>query len=68
MHKHNIHPTQFIERIRKGGESVFGLRGDLATIASKAPWDGKDAVVEEVEEFDLDELFGDDEDEAKTEL
>jgi protein disulfide-isomerase A6 len=61
------HVKEFIERIRKGGESVLAINGELASIAANTPWNGKDAVVEDVEEFSLDDLE-DDEEEAKEEL
>lgn len=33
--------------------------GDLAQPASVTAWDGKDGKVEEVEEFSLDDIMGD---------
>ena len=32
------HLEEFIERLRKGGESVSAMQGTLASIASTAPW------------------------------
>lgn len=54
------HVVDFIEAIRKGGESVVSMHGSLAELKPIAPWDGKDAKVEEVEEFSLDDIMGDD--------
>lgn len=51
------HVQEFIERIRRGGESVLSLNGELSSIKATTPWDGKDAAVEEVEEFSLEDLF-----------
>ncbi|KAG1665201.1 hypothetical protein FOA52_002602 [Chlamydomonas sp. UWO 241] len=60
------HVEEFIERIRKGGEQVLSMNGELAPIKANTPWDGKDAVVQDVEEFSLDDL--EDDDEPKEEL
>ena len=35
------------------------LIGDLAQVATTTAWDGKDGKIEEVEEFSLDDIMGD---------
>jgi protein disulfide-isomerase A6 len=56
---------EFIERLRKGGESVASIQGSLAPITTVQPWDGNDAKIEEVDEFSLEDL---DDDSEKKEL
>mmetsp|Transcript_11091 Transcript_11091/g.23921 ORF Transcript_11091/g.23921 Transcript_11091/m.23921 type:complete len:457 (+) Transcript_11091:59-1429(+) len=55
------HVVEFVESIRKGGEAVLSISGELASIKAVAPWDGKDGKVEAVDEFSLDDLFDKDE-------
>ena len=51
----------FIENLRRGFEKATRLQGRLAQVRSISPWDGSDAaVVEEEEEFSLDDIMGDD--------
>ena len=59
------HVSDFIDRIRKGGEQVLSVQGSVPGIVSNPPWDGKDAAVELEDEFSLDDL---DEEDAKAEL
>jgi hypothetical protein len=41
---------------------VLPLRGDAAlSVDATSPWDGGEGVIEEEEEFSLDEIMGDDE-------
>jgi hypothetical protein len=51
--------AEFVDGIRTGSRGAVPLVGDLATIATVEPWDGKDGKIEEVEEFSLDDIMGD---------
>lgn len=50
---------QFIDGIRSGAARGMPLMGDLAQPAKVAAWDGQDGKIEEVEEFSLDDIMGD---------
>eukprot|EP00798_Chlamydomonas_sp_ICE-L_P022966 gene22966-30154_t len=50
-----------------GGGSVAPIQGSVEQLSSITAWDGKDGVLEEADEFSLDDLFGDDEEEVKAE-
>lgn len=61
-YKGALDPSQlqeFIDGIRSGAVRGVPLMGDLAQPASVTAWDGKDGKVEEVEEFSLDDIMGD---------
>jgi hypothetical protein len=49
-----------VERIRRGGEAVVAISGDVAKVRSQQPWDGKDAQVEAEDEFSLDDIMNED--------
>jgi protein disulfide-isomerase A6 len=49
---------EFIEGLRAGHERSIGIsNGALGAVETTTPWDGKDAVVEEEEEFSLDDIM-----------
>ena len=61
-YKGALDPSQmqeFIDGIRSGAARGVPLLGDLAQPATITAWDGKDGKVEEVEEFSLDDIMGD---------
>mmetsp|Transcript_5301 Transcript_5301/g.12829 ORF Transcript_5301/g.12829 Transcript_5301/m.12829 type:complete len:146 (-) Transcript_5301:89-526(-) len=49
-----------VKDLRKGKIGVEAISGDLAQVSTVEAWDGKDGVIHVEEEFDLDELMGDD--------
>lgn len=53
------HVKGFVESLRKGGEGVSPLAGQLAPLRIRTPWDGKDAAVQIEDEFSLDDIMAD---------
>lgn len=51
--------SELIDGIRTGGRGGVPLIGELAQAATISAWDGKDGKIEEVEEFSLDDIMGD---------
>lgn len=45
----------------QGFARVQPLQGDLPSVFSMSPWDGGEGVLQEGEEFSLDDIMGDDE-------
>ncbi len=45
----------------QGFARVQPLQGDLPNVVSKVPWDGGEGVLEEAEEFSLEDIMADDE-------
>lgn len=51
--------TELLDGIRSGRRGGEPLFGELAQAATISAWDGKDVKMEEVEEFSLDDIMGD---------
>lgn len=60
---------EFMDAVRTGRERVAPIEGPLATLATRAPWDGNDGEEAVEDEFSLEDLgIGGAADEAKDEL
>jgi len=46
---------EFVGGLRTAGQAI---NGELAAVPTTRAWDGKDAVVEDEEEFDLSDIMG----------
>ena len=59
--------TTFLHGVTSGRQPTIKLRGELPTVVTTEPWDGKDGELVDEEELSLAEIMGWDEDEEKKE-